>query len=245
MTIWRNAIVGTACACLAFTSEGRVTASSDDLLTKTQAAYAALKSYSDTGTVDVEFGPANGVVRERHTFKTFFRAPRNFFFDFVKADNADRFVVWANDEAFHTWWQATGVAENYPKGQGLGAFVAGGVPTVNSLMQIAPLLFSGAGLVGPLTEFGEGKLAGSEAINGHPCQKLVGVGKSVYGMSGNVVNVRAMTIWIDAQTSLVRRVLEDSSDGTGASRTTTTFDPLVNPTIDDAKFLFTPPKESR
>ena len=242
MSTLRTTIVAVAAASLAFANGSRAVASSDDLLAKTQAAYAALKSYADTGSVDTEFGPTNGLVREHHTFKTFYRAPRHFLFDFVKEEHADRFVVWADDEAFHSWWQATGIAETYPKGQGAGAFVAGGVPTVSALIQIAPLLFSSAGLTGPITEFGDGKLAGTEAIEGHLCQKLVGVGKSVYGMSGHVVNVRPMTIWIDAQTSLVRRVFEDSSDSTTASRTTTTFDPQANPTLDDTKFAFTPPK---
>jgi len=241
MTMTLRAAVAAACACATFVHAGRVVASSDDVLAKTEAAYAALKSYSDTGSVDTEFGPKEGLAREHHTFKTFFRAPRHFFFDFVKAESSDRFVVWADDEAFHTWWQATGVAEIYPKGQGASAFVAGGVPTVSALLQISPLLFSGAGLTGPVTEFSDGKLAGNEPINGHPCQKFVGIGKSMYG-TGAVVNVRPMTIWIDAQTLLVRRVFEDSTDDATVSRTTTTFDPQINPTLEDAKFLFTPPK---
>jgi outer membrane lipoprotein-sorting protein len=231
----------TACAGLSFAHGPSLAVSSEDVLEKTQAAYAALKSYSDTGSVDTEFGPKEGLVREHHTFKTLYRAPRHFLFDFVKAEDADRFVVWSDDEAFHSWWQATGVAETYPKGQGAGVFVTGSVPTLNALDEIAPLLFSGAGLTGSITEFGDGKVAGTEAINGHPCQKLVGVGKSMYG-TGAVVNVRPMTIWIDAQTSLVRRVFEDSSDGATISRTTITFEPQINPTLDDAKFLFTPPK---
>jgi outer membrane lipoprotein-sorting protein len=241
MRTLQSTSIALAIACLVGAHSRPVVASSDDVLAKTQAAYAALKSYSDTGSVDTEFGPKEGLAREHHTFKTFFRAPRHFFFDFVKAENADRFVVWSDDEAFHSWWQATGVAEIYPKGQGAGVFVTGSVPTLGALVEIAPLLFSGAGLTGPITEFGDGKVAGTEAIDGHPCQKLVGVGKSVYG-TGAVVNVRPMTIWIDAQTSLVRRVFEDSSDGATISRTTATFDPQVNPTLDDAKFLFTPPK---
>jgi outer membrane lipoprotein-sorting protein len=241
MTPFRTAVMVTACAGLSFAHGPSLAVSSEDVLEKTQAAYAALKSYSDTGSVDTEFGPKEGLVREHHTFKTLYRAPRHFLFDFVKAEDADRFVVWSDDEAFHSWWQATGVAETYPKGQGAGVFVTGSVPTLNALDEIAPLLFSGAGLTGSITEFGDGKVAGTEAINGHPCQKLVGVGKSMYG-TGAVVNVRPMTIWIDAQTSLVRRVFEDSSDGATISRTTTTFEPQINPTLDDAKFLFTPPK---
>jgi hypothetical protein len=53
-----------------------------------------------------------------------------------------------------------------------------------------------------------------------------------------------MTVWIDAQTLLVRRVFEDTAEGTGsdANRFTTTFEPQANPTLDDARFAFTPPK---
>jgi hypothetical protein len=190
-------------------------------------------------------GGATCGLREHHTFKTAYRAPRHFLFDFVREQNADRFVVWANDEAFHMWWQATGVADTYPKGEGGGAFVAGGEPTNNALMQISPWLFPQADLTGPLTEFGGASLAGTEAINGHSCYKLAGVGKSVYRASGRVVNVQRMTVWIEVQTLLVRRVFEDTAEGVAAGtlyRITATFDPQVNPTLDDARFVFTPPK---
>jgi outer membrane lipoprotein-sorting protein len=246
MKLLRTVTFLSACALLLAVPDRRVSASSDDLLAKSQAAYAALKSYSDTGSVDEEFGPTGAVVQEHHTFKTFFRAPRHFLFDFVKEENADRFVVWADDEAFHTWWKATGVADIYPKGQAVGAFVAGGEPTYQALMQLSPWLFSQADLDGPLTEFGDAKLAGTEAIDGHPCNKLVGVAKSTYRASGRVVNVRPMTVWIDAQTLLVRRVREDAAAGAPAgdvSLKVTTFAPQVNPTLDDAVFLFTPPKD--
>jgi outer membrane lipoprotein-sorting protein len=246
MTTLRTVIIASACASVTWGHASRPVSSSDDVLARSQAAYAALHSYSDTGSVDLEFGPSGAVVREHHTFKTFFRAPRHFLFDFVKAENADRFVVWADDDAFHTWWQATGVAETYAKGEGGGAFVAGGEPTSHSLMQLAPWLFPQGDLTGPLTEFGGASLAGTEAVNGRQCDKLVGVGKSVYRASGRVVNVRKMTVWIDTQTLLVRRVFEDTAEGSGSgivNRTTTTFDPQANPTIDDARFRFTPPKQ--
>jgi outer membrane lipoprotein-sorting protein len=112
-------------------------------------------------------------------------------------------------------------------------------------MVLSPWLFPQGDLTGALTEFGEATLAGTEPINGHSCYKLAGVGKSVYRQSGHVANVRKMTVWIDAQTLLVRRVFEDTADGTGggANRFTTTFEPQANPAIDDARFAFTPPKQ--
>ena len=79
-------------------------------------------------------------------FSTYYRAPRLFFFDFTKHKNADRFVVWSDEEAFHSWWQTTGVENTFPKGQGASAFVTAAMPTKNAITQTAPLLFSQAGL---------------------------------------------------------------------------------------------------
>jgi outer membrane lipoprotein-sorting protein len=54
--------------------------------------------------------------------------------------------------------------------------------------------------------------------------------------------VRKATVWIDPETLLIRKVLEDASDGTGTSRLTVTFVPQANPPLDDARFTFTPPQ---
>ena len=216
----------------------------DDVFARTRAAYASLRSYADTGTVDEEIGSSAAPLRERHTFRTYYRAPRHFYFDFTKQENSDRFVVWSDDEAFHSWWQATGIAEVYPKGQGTAVFAIGGTPTLNALTQIAPLLFAQAGLTGTLTEFRDASAAGTEAVSGRPCYKLVGVARSVYGATGHVVNVRPTTVWVDVETALVRRVLEDAAEGTAAgtlNRFTTTFEPQANPTLDDTRFRFTTP----
>jgi outer membrane lipoprotein-sorting protein len=213
----------------------------DDLFARSRAMYGSLRSYADTGTIDSEYGPPNGLAHDRHTFKTCYRAPRHFYFDFVKQDDADRFVVWSDDEAFHSWWKATGVADTYPKGQGSSAFITGSVPTMGSVNEIAPLLFPQAGLTGTLTEVGDLAPAGAESVGGRPTQKLVGVAKSMYQGTGHETNVRKAALWIDPQTLLIRKVFEDSSDGATVSRITVTFVPEANPSLDDARFRFTPP----
>jgi hypothetical protein len=111
----------------------------EDVLARSRVLYGSLRSYADTGTVDVEFGPRGAVVRERHTFKTSYRSPRHFYFDFTKHQDVDRFVVWGDDEGLHTWWRTTGVENSYPRGQGITAFVTGSVPTKNSLHRAAAL----------------------------------------------------------------------------------------------------------
>jgi outer membrane lipoprotein-sorting protein len=218
-------------------------AQADEILARTRAAYAALSSYEDTGTVDLEFGPAGNVGRERHTFTTSYRAPRHFYFDFTKYQKFDRYVVWSDEQSFHSWWQTTGVETAYPKGQGSTAIVIAASPTQNSIAQITPLLFPKAGLTGTLTEFGDVTIAGQESVDGRTCHKLTGIARSVYGTK-HVVNVRKTTVWIDAESFLVRRIVEDPPEGApvGAGmRVTTTFHPKANPPLEDRRFVFTVP----
>src|ERR1043165_9301032 len=86
--------------------------SPDDLVTRTLAAYSNLRTYSDTGVVLDQFGPkADNVYR--HTFKTFFKAPRNFYFEF-NADarsGGDRIVIWCDGGDFQSW-QASSAQHN-------------------------------------------------------------------------------------------------------------------------------------
>ena len=219
-------------------------AAAEDIRAKSRAVYAALKSYADTGTVDVAYGGFAAPSHDRHTFKTFYRAPRSFYFDFVKQGNTGRLVLWSEADGFHSWGQATGVESVYPKGQGSTAFVTSVSPTSGSVMLIASLLFQTAGLAGTLTEFRDAEEEGIEKVNGRPCHKLVGVAKSVYQTTGHEVNVRKTTVWIDVETLLIRRIFEDTPRGTPSSlvsRITTTFEPHANPTLDDGRFRFTAP----
>lgn len=170
--------------------------------------------------------------------------PRQFYFDFVKQGKTDRFVAWGDGQAFHSWWQATQVKEDYPQGRGANAFAADDQPTLGSVQLVAALLFPGAGLGGTITEFGDATDAGVEAVSDRQCRKLVGTAKTVY-RTGRTANVRPATVWIDADTNLVRRVLEEAAQGTAPNylnRRVTTIEPQANPPVDDATFTFAPPK---
>ena len=57
--------------------------------------------------------------------------------------------------------------------------------------------------------------------------------------SGQVTGVRPITIWIDAETYLIRKVLEDTPKGHprgSISRRIFTFDPRPNPAIEPSRF---------
>lgn len=219
----------------------------EDVLTQSRAKYAALKTYADTGTVTTEEvlpGNSDQPAIEKHTFTTFYRGPRQYFFEFKKDPSVgdERFVIWADSADFNTWWSATKVHDTYPKGEGAEAFALSSFPTKNAAMQLAPLLFAQAGLHGPIVDIKVSSSDQTEQINEHRCYKLVGEVGLAYG-TGTVTNVRPTTIWIDADTMLVRKVFEDTPKGaSGIDHITTTFDPKADVQIDDAHFKFTPPQ---
>jgi outer membrane lipoprotein-sorting protein len=227
-----------AVICLAAPTPG----AQDDILARSRARYAALKSYADTGTVLYDYGVARV---SRHTFKTYYRAPRNFLFDFTedKADGGSRFVIWCEGEDFQSWTSDTGIHTVYPRGQGTTAFVTTSAPTFGASMQMASLLFASAGLVSTLAELAEMTPAGTEDIDGRAAQKLTGIARTTYG-TGHVTNVRRTTIWIEPDTLLVRKIFEDTPKGSPAGivrRVTVTFEPQANPTLDDSRFRFVVP----
>lgn len=213
----------------------------DDLLARTRAAYKALRSYADTGTVLVESqSPGAALTTERHTFATNYRAPRHFLFDFKGDPNAggDRVVVWSDGTDFQSWWSSTQVHERYPKGQGATAFGTTSFPTKGAVIQIPSLLFADAELHSPLTDAKDLKTGGSETVAGRPCTKVTAIVQGHFGAA------RPTTFWIDTETLLVRKMLEDSPQGATAGtieRVTTTFQPQANPQLEESRFRFTPP----
>jgi hypothetical protein len=225
---------------------GQALPKASDLLERSRAAYAALRSYADTGVVTTEDQlPGSPAVVEHHTFATYYRAPRQFLFDFTEDEKAggERFGIWCDGGDFNTWWSTTGVHEKYERGRGEVAFAVGSLPTKGSALLIPPLLFSQAGLQGPLVSLQEPSLAGTEEVGGRRCHKITARMLLAYG-TGNVAEERAVTIWMDVETLLVRKFCQDTPRGgmAGAvSRVTTTFEPQADPDLDDARFRFAVP----
>jgi len=212
----------------------------DDILERSRAKYAALSSYADTGVVLYEFGTSS---KERQTFTTYFsRAPRGFYFDFKK-ENGDRYVIWGDPQAFHNWWKTTGVRYDYPNPNNTGAFTTADAQTFGAALKITALLYAKAALQGSFTNFADAVVDGTETIDGHRCYRLVGTAGDIYGATGHESNVRKMTVWIDADSLLIRKVVEIPKDILPGhiDRITTSFEPQANPTLDESRFKFTPP----
>jgi len=250
MTSVRSA--GLVVALLTFSALARAEPAASDVIANTRQLYTELKTYTDTGVIDDEFA-AGEAGRYRHTFKTFFRAPRLFYFEF-QADaraGAHRIVIWCSGGDFESWNSSTGQHEVFPRGTGtaLTAFQQSAYKTRGSDALIPALLFAGSGLIGTLNEFKPDAGAATAAdLGGHKTTRFPGVARSVYPKTQRVTNVRRAEVWLDSETHLVRRVFEDTPEGLPKSsvlRVTTTLEPRFNPALDDAVFRFKPPDAGR
>jgi outer membrane lipoprotein-sorting protein len=215
----------------------------DQILEKMHAAYASLSTYSDSGMVTTEDKNVGGpTMTEHHSFVTRFKSPKQFFFAYTKDPKVydERFVIWCGGETFTTWWSASQSTENYPQGQGGNAFAIGELPTSGALLLVPPLLFAAEDLQGPLALTKEATLSGTETIAGHKTYILTAELQESHWSQ----NTRTTKIWVDADSYLVRKVMQDTPTGLGGNvvqRVTVTFEPVANGALAAGAFTFTPP----
>ena len=94
-------------------------------------------------------------------------------------------------------------------------------------------------------EIEEASDAAFENVGKHRCHKIAGIAAQYYP-SGARTGVRPVTVWIDADTLLLRKVFEDTPKGYSLGayrRVTVTIDPQPNTALDDAKFQFKVPSK--
>ena len=225
-----------------------------EVLKKTIAYYSTLTSYSDTGTMQEDGGGVGAEAR----FTTYFRrASRDFYFDYQPLwsrsgtlkfdDSQNRTVVWMfknQMEKYRHLPQRIHEVVNPENGGQVLALSSTNYETKGALIMIPSLLYAQARLPSTLLQIEEAEVAGIEEIDRRRCHKIVGVAAAYYP-SGQRTSIRPVTVWIDVETQLIRRIFEDSpkgyGGGTGVLRYTFTFEPRANPAIDDAKFQFKVP----
>jgi outer membrane lipoprotein-sorting protein len=220
------------------------------VLTDTIARYAALATYADTGTMTEEIA---GMVHETTLRTSFRRATRDFAFDFhpqrtrypklnghVADISGNRLVIWMFKGRMQTYSFYFKRHTAVPDDQQPGALKEAVAPTSGVAALIPSLLYPKAQLPGTLVQIEQASAAGTESIAGHPCQ-VVTADAAEYYPSGRRTNLRHVTLWIDADSKLLRRIREDKVTGGGSHRITVSLEPHANPTIDDAAFAFAVP----
>lgn len=232
------------CTCVLFLTFSAMTVHAEEspaaILEHVRTVYAALDSYSDTGTVIYEY---TATAHDEHQFSTaFIRNPRHFLMDVRKA-SGDRIVITGDPDAFHSWWKATGQVTEFPNPRNTGALTLNAFPTNSVSTKIPTLLYSKANLPGALQNFVPERNAGLESCGDQKCYRLEGNTSDFYGATGKQANVRKLTVWIESGTYLVRKITEEAPSVPGSlNRTTTIFVPQANPKLADDAFQFTPPK---
>jgi hypothetical protein len=114
-----------------------------------------------------------------------------------------------------------------------------GSRTAAAAIKIPTLLYPKAEIPGDFSNLKDIADNGSDMVDGHRCERLVATARDVYGGTGREVNVRKMTIWIDAESTLIRKVVEEWKPLPGqVNRVTTTFEPQANPVLDESRFKF-------
>ena len=185
-----------------------------EIIAKLEPTYAAAKTYSDRGTArnpaatlafDTTFVRGRGTTIER------------FKLDVRDESNPQRgFVIWADPTHTYSRWYAP--ARTLDDGPGLGVAIAVATKPSGGVARLLVNLLSPGDAPRPkLTDL---KVTGTETVDDRPC--WVVTGKRDDGET---------TLWIDRESSLLRRSAEDSD--------TATFIPVIDEAIDIA--TITPP----
>ncbi len=223
-----------------------------DLLKRSMDLYSTLPVYADSGTA-VREGPS---LVDRWKFKTYFSRPRNFRFDFQGVTSQSAGLTMDSSTQHIVLWMIEGELQSFNRqmrshntvgrtGNQPGELLNASAYTAGTSVLIPSLLFAKSDLPGSIRQIREAAYAGLESVNGHRCHKIVGTAAQFYP-SGKMTNVREVTVWLDEQSRLVRKVFEDTPKGYPAGsylRLTIQLDPQANPTLGPANFQFTVPKE--
>ena len=224
----------------------------EDVLAKTRAAYAALMSYADSGTVLDE---ATGFTN-RSTFRTLFtRDPRQLLIEYRAVESVYKSgyrlpipshdVLWMENGDLQTWSSKSQAHETYPAdgGQQVNALKNAGYSTAGISVLIPSHFYTKSGLASAVHATEEAEADGFETVNGRKCHRILGVERWRYP-SGQETGVRAITIWIDAETYLIHKILQDTPRGMprgSIGRRTTIIKHQANPELEPVQFRFAVP----
>jgi len=222
-----------------------------DVLAKMQAAYIALSSYSDTGTVTSDVGG----FADKWQFRTAYtKDPRNLFIEVKGVESLyksgfripsnTRVVIWMQKGELEKWDQ-NGNHETFPANGGgqVEALKTASYGSQGITILIPSLVYTKANLATPIQAMEEPTAAGYETVANRRCYKVMGIERWRYP-NGRVTGVRPISIWIDAENFMIRKIVEDTEKGGAVGRIdvrTITLEPQVNPKLEPSVFAFNIP----
>ena len=188
--------------------------------------YAKCKSYRDSGVVKTIFIRTDRKRTVEKPFTTAFVRPDRFRFEYK--DKGRRYIVWCKGNDVQTWWDVT---PGIKKPESLGLALAGATGVSSSSAHTVPALLIPDEVGGRrLTDITEAKRIEDANLDKVDCFRIQGqfVGSP-------------MTIWVDKNTFLVRRIDSQKKFDDFRTERTTTYEPVINGEISDKMLEFDPP----
>lgn len=193
--------------------------------------YSECQTYSDSGSVTTVIHSDGSNETEVKPFLTAMVRPSKFRFEFSEQRNTDsRYIVWRDGDDVRTWWDLNKRSEREDT---LGMALAGATGVSGGSAHTIPSLLIPDEIGGWLiTDIEAAKLGNKEVLDGHACYTI----EALY--AGDPI-----TIWIDEQTYLVRRIDSTSVFGGFTTTETTVYDPLVDQEVDPKQLTFNAPQQ--
>jgi len=201
------------------------------ILERMAKTYAGCKSYRDSGFVRTVYSDALGSRTEERPFTTAFVRPDRFRFEYSETQFGVtmQYVVWRKGKEVRTWWDLRPFAGKLGS---LNLALAGATGVSGGSAHTVPALLLPNEVGGRrLTEIVESRRIDNARLDDVECLRIQGK------------YVRSpVTLWIDAQTFLLRRIDEEGKFETFSTEETTTYDPVIDGEVPDKMLEFNPPK---
>jgi hypothetical protein len=226
----------------------------EQILAALTAVYAQCSSYRDSGKVVTRFiyvDDNNPPFTSVKPFSTAFVRPDSFRFEYQ--DEHGRYLVWANGEVVRTWWDVTaklGEEESLEMALGVATGVSDGSShTVPALLMADRIESFGLVDVAGLVSLGE------ESLDGVACYRLQGPPPTELRKAeveercpdADVERSKSgpLTLWIDRDKLLLRRIEEQTEFETFRTERVTTYEPAVGFPVGEDELRFDPPSNRR
>lgn len=208
------------------------TPTAKEILVRVSEIYENCKSYRDTGVVTTIFNNSGGKRTVEKPFNTAFVRPNRFRFEYYDKEAGgpkNRYIIAQNANEIQSWWEIKRVVEQ-PKSLGLALAGATGVSS-GSAHTIPALLLPKEINGSRLTALADAKRIDDGDLENVKCFRIQS--KEINSM---------MTLWIDKESYLVRRIDERKNFDDFSTEVTTIYEPIIDGEIPDIDLAFDPPK---
>jgi outer membrane lipoprotein-sorting protein len=222
---------------LAGCSEPAPSLSISEILNRVQEMYAECESYRDQGevrTVFIQKDESNWTDVKR--FSTSFQRPDRFRFEYRESTfggKPQQYMIHMDGGSVQTWWD---INPGVKKPWSLGFAIAGATGVSGgSAVTVPNLLMPDRVDARSVLELSQVKQLEDAKINGRVCYRVEGRG---------VLGTRTV-LWIDRKTFGLRRIEEWKKFPSFEAETTTTYEPEINPRMNEKDFRFEPLNRDR